>query len=81
MRISLAAFVGPMEDSENLDDLQAIETEACRALNDVFDKDVLHGYGSDHGSYREGLLFWNFFKVHQVSPWRDPVLGESCFQS
>ncbi|CBI39572.3 unnamed protein product, partial [Vitis vinifera] len=44
----LAALVESVEDSEDWDDLQAIETEACGTLNDMFDNDVLHGYGSDY---------------------------------
>lgn len=52
----LAALVESVEDSEDWDDLQAIETEACGTLNDMFDNDVLHGYGSDYGIYREGYI-------------------------
>lgn len=52
----LAVLVESVEDSEDWDDLQAIETEACGTLNDMFDNDVLHGYGSDYGIYREGYI-------------------------
>lgn len=52
----LAALVESVEDSEDWDDLQAIETEACGTLNDMFDNDVLHGYGSDYGNNSKGFI-------------------------
>ena len=52
----LAALAESVEDSEDWDDLQAIETEACGTLNDMFDYDVLHGYGSDVCNNRKGYI-------------------------
>lgn len=52
----LVALAESVEDSEDWDDLQAIETEACGTLNDMFDNDVLHGYGSDDGNNIKGYI-------------------------
>ncbi|GAV68049.1 DEAD domain-containing protein/Helicase_C domain-containing protein [Cephalotus follicularis] len=38
----LAALAESMQDSEDWDDLQAMESEACGALNSMFDKEVLN---------------------------------------
>ncbi|KAK2977715.1 hypothetical protein RJ640_013733 [Escallonia rubra] len=43
----LAALAESMQDNEDWDDLQALETEACGTLADMFDKDVLKSYEAD----------------------------------
>lgn len=37
----LAALAESMQDTEDWDDLQQVETEACGALNDIFEKEVV----------------------------------------
>ncbi|KAK9292465.1 hypothetical protein L1049_020438 [Liquidambar formosana] len=44
----LAALAESMQDSEDWDDLQAMESEACGTLNNMFDKDVLKSYGANN---------------------------------
>lgn len=41
---SLAEF---MQDTEDWDDVQAMESEACGALSEILHKDLLHNYDSD----------------------------------
>ncbi|KAL8527900.1 hypothetical protein ACS0TY_005639 [Phlomoides rotata] len=41
---SLAEF---MQDTEDWDDVQAMESEACGALSEILDKDLLQNYDSD----------------------------------
>ncbi|CAK9188011.1 unnamed protein product [Ilex paraguariensis] len=49
----LAALAESMQDTEDWDDLQAIESEACGTLADMFDKDVLNDHEADNsGSAR-----------------------------
>ncbi|KAK3036742.1 hypothetical protein RJ639_029707 [Escallonia herrerae] len=43
----LAALAESMQDNEDWDDLQALETEACGTLADMFDKDVLKSYEAE----------------------------------
>ncbi|GMY21853.1 ATP-dependent DNA helicase Q-like 1 [Fagus crenata] len=48
----LAALAESMQDTEEWDDLQAIESEACGTLNNLFDKDVLNSnavHNDDNG--------------------------------
>lgn len=40
----LAALAESMQGSEDWEDLQAIETEACGTLNEMFEKDVLNNH-------------------------------------
>lgn len=40
----LAALGESMQDSEDWDDLQAMESEACGTLSDIFDKDILNNF-------------------------------------
>lgn len=40
----LAALGESMQDSEDWDDLQAMESEACGTLADIFDKDILNNF-------------------------------------
>lgn len=44
----LAALAESLQDSEDWDDLQAIESEACGALSNMFEKDVLNNYEADN---------------------------------
>ncbi|OVA02570.1 Helicase [Macleaya cordata] len=44
----LAALAEFMQDSEDWDDLQAVESEACGALSEMFDKEVHHDYVTDN---------------------------------
>lgn len=41
---SLAEF---MQDTEDWDDVQAMESEACGALTEILDKDLLNNYDSE----------------------------------
>lgn len=43
----LAALAESMQDTEEWDDIQAMETEACGVLNNMFDKDILNGNEPD----------------------------------
>ncbi|KAL6964669.1 DNA helicase [Sarracenia purpurea var. burkii] len=40
----LAALAESMQDSEDWDDLQAMESEACGNLSDIFDKDIFNNH-------------------------------------
>ncbi|XP_062144596.1 ATP-dependent DNA helicase Q-like 1 [Alnus glutinosa] len=44
----LAALAESMQDTEEWDDLQAIESEACGTLSSIFDKDVLNSNEADN---------------------------------
>lgn len=44
----LAALAESMQDTEEWDDLQAIESEACGTLSNIFDKDVLNSNEADN---------------------------------
>lgn len=44
----LAALAEFMQDSEDWDDLQAVETEACGALSEMFEKEVRHDYVTEN---------------------------------
>ncbi|XP_065633172.1 ATP-dependent DNA helicase Q-like 1 isoform X1 [Quercus suber] len=60
-----------MQDTEEWDDLQAIESEACGALNNLFDKDVLNSHEVDNdGNGR------NYINVIDDSPEKHPNFME-----
>jgi ATP-dependent DNA helicase Q1 len=44
----LAALAESMQDTEEWDDLQAIESEACGTLSNIFDKDVINSNEADN---------------------------------
>ncbi|PSS28853.1 ATP-dependent DNA helicase Q-like [Actinidia chinensis var. chinensis] len=44
----LAALAESMQDSEDWDDLQAMESEACGTLSGIFDADILNNYEEDN---------------------------------
>ncbi|KAK6915655.1 ATP-dependent DNA helicase RecQ, zinc-binding domain [Dillenia turbinata] len=48
----LATLAEPMQDSEDWDDLQALESEACGTLNNLFYKDVPNSYESPNGHHK-----------------------------
>ncbi|KAJ0980610.1 hypothetical protein J5N97_008865 [Dioscorea zingiberensis] len=54
----LVALADAMQDHEDWDDLQAIESEACGALNNILEKEVPKGFETDCrtslGSYKIG---------------------------
>nr|POE61449.1 atp-dependent dna helicase q-like 1 [Quercus suber] len=67
----LAALAESMQDTEEWDDLQAIESEACGALNNLFDKDVLNSHEVDNdGNGR------NYINVIDDSPEKHPNFME-----
>lgn len=41
-----------MQDTEDWDDVQAMESEACGALSEILDKDLLQNYDSDNAERR-----------------------------
>ncbi|KAL0006161.1 hypothetical protein SO802_013722 [Lithocarpus litseifolius] len=63
----LATLAESMQDTEEWDDLQAIESEACGTLNNLFDKDVLNSHEVDNdGNGR------NYINVIDDSPEKHP---------
>lgn len=67
----LAALAESMQDTEEWDDLQAIESEACGTLNNLFDKDVLDSHEVDNdGNGR------NYINVIDDSPEKHPNFME-----
>ncbi|KAK4595582.1 hypothetical protein RGQ29_013886 [Quercus rubra] len=63
----LAALAELMQDTEEWDDLQAIESEACGTLNNLFDKDVLNSHEVDNDSNGR-----NYINVIDDSPEKHP---------
>ena len=49
----LAALAESMEDSEEWDDLQTMESEACGDLENIFDYKVLNNDNTDNGHSRK----------------------------
>lgn len=43
----LASLAESMQDTEDWDDVQAMESEACGALSEILNKDLLQNYDSD----------------------------------
>ncbi|KAM4108162.1 hypothetical protein ACB094_03G024600 [Castanea mollissima] len=67
----LAALAESMQHTEEWDDLQAIESEACGTLNNLFDKDVLNSHEVDNdGNGR------NYINVIDDSPEKHPNFME-----
>lgn len=52
----LASLAETMQDSEDWDDLQALETEACGTLSDMFNKDSMKDNVNDDGDIREPFV-------------------------
>ncbi|KAA8536771.1 hypothetical protein F0562_029249 [Nyssa sinensis] len=52
----LAALAESMQGSEDWDDLQAMESEACGTLADMFEKDVLNNYEADNDGHARSYV-------------------------